>query len=170
MSFTYHSIVSSDAPEDSKFCWPLPAPVSGEIMPLNQANSPLIKQRLLGDGVLVKLSSDRILCPALATITHIDLAGAQIGLRCHNGLHIRLLLHIGKLIPRPDKLHIKVTLGQSVAPGQLLAIWDILWVKRQGEDAVAAITIPNRDKLSTLVSTPGTRVMAMSDPLFTCFA
>ncbi len=67
------------------------APVSGQLIPLEEVSDPVFSGKIMGDGFAVEPSSDQVVSPATGRISMVQ--GHAIGITREDGLEI--LLHLG---------------------------------------------------------------------------
>ncbi|EPZ42893.1 PTS glucose transporter subunit IIA [Alicyclobacillus acidoterrestris] len=69
------------------------APIDGEMVPLEDVEDPVFAQRMVGDGLAIRPSSETVVAPVQGTVTQLFPTGHAVGITTAQGLE--LLIHIG---------------------------------------------------------------------------
>jgi PTS system glucose-specific IIA component len=117
------------------------APVSGQLIPLEEVSDPVFSGKIMGDGFAVEPSSDQVVSPATGRISMVQ--GHAIGITREDGLEI--LLHLGidtvSLNGVPFELDVKV--GTTVKGGDRLGKVDWHQVEVAGLEKTTMVLITN---------------------------
>lgn len=162
-----HGIVSQLAPTAFKKSIIIPSLVSGQVLSLDQASHPVYLHRLLGDGALIRMTSDKWYCPFDGTVQKCHYDGYQMLLKSKQGLLLHIAIGKLGLLSHGERFRPAVQEGSAFKAGDLLFECDTMWLK-QHNDPVGAITIVNSNKLTAIVCQYKT-VMAVQDTLFTLY-
>ncbi len=124
------------------------APVSGKLVSIGEVNDPTFAEEILGKGVAVIPSDNRIYAPADGTVTMVFPTGHAVAFTSDAGAEI--LIHVGldtvKLNGKHFTIHAKE--GQKVKKGDLLLEADLGQIKAEGYDTVTPMVICNTDEFS----------------------
>lgn len=125
------------------------APLTGELIPLEQVPDPVFAQKIVGDGVAIKPVEGVLLAPVKGKILHLAATSHAIGIVTDEG--IELLLHIGidtvKLNGTGFTSCIKV--GDQVDVGDKLVEFDIQAIEQAGLSTITPVLVTNGDKVDS---------------------
>ncbi|MDE6944499.1 MAG: PTS glucose transporter subunit IIA [Lachnospiraceae bacterium] len=126
----------------------LAAPVAGKLVAISEVNDPTFGEEILGKGVAVIPSDNRICAPADGTVSTVFPTGHAAAITADSGAEI--LIHIGldtvKLNGKHFTIHAKE--GDKVKKGDLLLEADIEQIKAEGYDVITPMVICNSDEFS----------------------
>lgn len=126
------------------------SPLSGEIIPLEEVNDPVISQKMLGEGFAIKPDNGRVTSPVNGIITALYPTGHAIGILSDEGYEF--LIHIGvntfKLKSGAIKIHINS--GQNVNQKDALVEFDKEELESMGVDVTTSILFTNREEFRLL--------------------
>ncbi|MEK3976656.1 PTS sugar transporter subunit IIA [Psychrobacillus sp. FSL K6-1267] len=119
------------------------APVSGEVLSLDDVPDPVFSQRMLGDGVAIMPSGGNILAPCSGTIIHLANTKHAIGLRTDD--NTELLIHVGleTVSLGGQGFTACVKAGDKVEKGQLLLKVDWDFLQENAASLVTPLVITN---------------------------
>lgn len=122
------------------------APLSGPLLPIEEAPDPVFAQRLLGDGVAIEPTSETLLAPCDGTIIQLHRSGHALTIAAASGAEV--LLHIGidtvSLGGRGFRPH--VVQGARVRTGDRLISFDADRVARAAPSLQTMVVIANGDR------------------------
>lgn len=124
------------------------APVSGKLVSIGEVNDPTFGDEILGKGVAVIPSDNRICSPADGTVTTVFPTGHAAAVTSDAGAEI--LIHVGLDTVKLNGKHftIHASEGQKVRKGDLLLEADIEQIKAEGYDIITPVVICNTDEFS----------------------
>lgn len=142
------------------------SPVAGKVIPLSDVNDSTFADGLLGEGVAVEPTGDRVVSPSKARVEAIFPTGYAVALRTDEGFDI--LIHVGLNTIELEGRHFKVHAveGDIVERGQVLIEYDRTAVEAEGFDTTVPILLCNSVEFSSMKSRLGETVDEL-DPLFT---
>lgn len=142
------------------------APVDGEVIALDEVSDPVFSSRALGEGVGIRPRDGRIVSPAAGELITVAGTGHAFGIRTDGGAEV--LVHIGIDTVQMDGagFDVKVSQGQHVAAGELLAQVDLEAIEKAGHPTVTLMTVTNTSAFAAVTPTVGVRVQA-GDPVLT---
>ncbi|UJL45086.1 PTS glucose transporter subunit IIA [Virgibacillus sp. NKC19-16] len=119
------------------------APISGEIIPLEEVPDPVFSQKMMGDGIAIKPSEGSIYSPVNGKIAQIPETKHAIGLRTEDGIEI--LIHIGlETVSLNGKgFNVSVNTGDKVSVGQQLMEFDLEYIRNNAESDITPVVITN---------------------------
>ncbi|MFY0544719.1 PTS sugar transporter subunit IIA [Brevibacillus sp. H7] len=143
------------------------APVTGTTVALRNVPDPVFSQKIVGDGVAIQPSEGLVVAPIDSTVTHLFPTCHAIGLTSETGLEI--LIHIGidtvKLNGRGFTPHVAV--GDVVRTGDKLIEFDLSILQKAGYPAVTPVVITNGERVSSLIASLDSHVIAGREPIIT---
>ena len=129
---------------------PLVAPLSGEVVSIREVSDPTFGQEILGKGVAIRPTSNRVLAPCDGVIEMMFDTGHAVSLTSDTGAEI--LIHIGletvTLKGKHFTIHAKN--GERVRTGQLLIEFEREALIAEGFDIITPMVICNSDAFHTI--------------------
>lgn len=101
------------------------APVSGEIVKLENVNDPVFSKKVMGDGIAIIPNSKKIYSPVSGIVSMIFPTKHAIGITKDNGLGVILHVGIETVNLKGEGFDLKVSQGQKVKAGELLMNIDL---------------------------------------------
>ncbi|MBY7143888.1 PTS glucose transporter subunit IIA [Virgibacillus sp. NKC19-3] len=123
------------------------APITGEIIPLEEVPDPVFSQKMMGDGIAIKPSEGNIYSPVNGKIAQIPETKHAIGLRTEDGIEI--LIHIGleTVTLNGKSFNVHVNTGDEVSVGQPLMDFDLEYIQNNAESDITPIVITNEKEI-----------------------
>lgn len=119
------------------------APITGELLPLEQAKDPVFAQGMMGQGVVIEPTAGKLYAPFDGQVSLLFPTLHAVGLVSDEG--VEMLIHIGidtvKLEGKYFTAHIKQ--GEAVKRGQLLLEFDLAAIKAAGYETQTPVIITN---------------------------
>lgn len=130
-------------------------PIEGKILPLAEVNDAVFSSEMLGTGFAVEPTVGETYAPIAGTISAVFDTKHAIGMTGDDG--VELLIHMGlDTVKLEGKgFDVKVKVGDHVAAGELLATFDIDFIKEQGYPVTTPVVISNTDAFAK-ISAPKT--------------
>ena len=119
------------------------APVSGEIVPLQEVNDPVFSQEMMGKGVAIKPSEGVIYAPADGELTVVYESQHAYGLTTDTGGEILIHVGIDTVELNGQGFSTEFQVGDKVKRGQLLGRFDRQKIKQAGYDDTVMVIITN---------------------------
>ena len=125
------------------------APVAGTVVPLAAVPDPVFSSGAMGQGLAVLPTEGTVYSPVTGTVT------AQMphayGITADNGMEV--LIHIGIDTVKLAGTHFspKVSKGQKVTDGQLLAEFDVEAIKAAGYNPMVIMVVTNSGDYAAVV-------------------
>lgn len=142
------------------------APVAGDVISLSEVKDQTFSTGLLGQGVAVLPTGDRIVAPSDAKVEAIFPTGHAVALHTADGLD--LLIHVGLDTVKLEGRHFKVcvSVGDTVSRGDVLLRFDREAILSEGFDVTIPILICNSVEFSSIKGSVGDTVSEL-DQLIT---
>ncbi|MDE7016591.1 MAG: PTS glucose transporter subunit IIA [Lachnospiraceae bacterium] len=126
------------------------APVAGKLVSIKDVNDPTFSDEILGKGVALIPTDNRIYAPADGVVSTVFPTGHAAAVTSKDGVEI--LIHVGldtvKLNGKHFTIHAKE--GQEVKKGDLLLEADIEQIKAEGYDVITPMVICNSDDFAEI--------------------
>lgn len=134
------------------------SPLAGQVAPLQSVHDSTFSAGLLGDGVAIKPSGNRIVAPEDAKVDAIFPTGHAVALRTFDGLDI--LIHVGLDTVKLNGRHFNVFVkpGDMVSQGDVLIEFDRKAIEDEGYDITSPVLVRNALEFSGLKGAVGRSV------------
>lgn len=130
------------------------APMDGEVFPLKEVEDQVFSSELLGKGIAIRPSGEKVYAPCDATVESIFDTKHAIGLKMDNGLEV--MIHVGldtvQLEGKP--FEVKTQVGRKVKQGDLLLEFDAKAIKDAGYSTVTPVIITNLEDQQDILPYP----------------
>lgn len=142
------------------------SPIAGKVIPLSEVNDKTFAAGLLGQGVAIEPSGNKVVAPSDSKIEAIFPTGHALALHTQEGLDV--LIHIGLDTVKLDGRYfdVKTSVGQVVKKGDVLIEFDREAIEREGFDVTAPILICNSVEFASIKGNVGDTVAEL-DQLIT---
>ena len=142
------------------------SPLAGKVIPLSEVNDRTFAAGLLGQGVAIEPTGNKVVAPSDSKIEAIFPTGHALALHTEEGLDV--LIHIGLDTVKLDGkyFHVKASVGQTVKQGDVLIEFDREAIEREGFDVTAPILICNSVEFASIRGNVGDTVSEL-DQLIT---
>ena len=142
------------------------SPIAGKVIPLSDVNDQTFAAGLLGQGVAIEPSGNKVVAPSDSKIEAIFPTGHALALHTEEGLDV--LIHIGLDTVKLDGRHfnVKAEVGQTVKKGDVLIEFDRDAIQSEGYDVTAPILICNSVEYASIKGNVGDTVSEL-DQLIT---
>ncbi|SIT87919.1 PTS sugar transporter subunit IIA [Edaphobacillus lindanitolerans] len=119
------------------------APVTGEVVLLEDVPDPVFSQKMMGDGVAVMPSGGAVVSPVDGTVEMVADTGHAVGVKSGDGTEF--LIHIGleTVSLKGQGFSVKVSQGDKVSAGQPLIEADWAYLKEHAASIVTPIVVTN---------------------------
>lgn len=126
------------------------APVAGKLVSIKEVNDPTFADEILGKGVAVIPTDNRICAPADGVVSTVFPTGHAAAVTTGDGAEI--LIHVGLDTVKLNGKHytIHAAEGQEVKKGDLLLEADIEQIKAEGYDVITPMVICNSDDFAEI--------------------
>ncbi|MCX8575293.1 glucose PTS transporter subunit IIA [Gilliamella sp. CG13] len=135
------------------------SPMTGKALPLSEVPDPAFAQKLMGEGIAIEPTDNRVYAPDDAQITAVfERSKHAIGLTLNNG--VELLIHCGidTVNLTNNEFNYHVSLNQQVKKGDLLISFDTDAIIKAGYPLITPIIIVNSTQYQQITLTDKTDV------------
>ncbi len=134
------------------------APLSGEIVDIEEVPDVVFAEKIVGDGIAIKPSGDKIVAPVDGTIGKIFETNHAFSIESNTG--IELFVHFGV-----DTVELKgegfkriAAEGQKVSKGDVIIQFDLALLESKAKSTYTPVVISNMDEIKELIKMTGTVV------------
>ncbi|MCM3398681.1 PTS glucose transporter subunit IIA [Oceanobacillus profundus] len=141
------------------------APVSGEVVALEEVPDPVFSEKMMGDGVAIKPTNGEVVSPVIGEIIQVFPTKHAVGIRAENGAEI--LIHIGLETVSLDGEGFTSYVGEGdqVKQGDKLIHFDMDIIREKAKSTVTPIIITNTDDMSNIEAKTIKEVIAGQDEI-----
>lgn len=145
----------------------LSAPIAGEVIPLSEVRDQMFAKGLLGRGVAIKPTGNRVVAPSDGKIEAIFPTGHAVAVHTDEGLDV--LIHVGLETMRLNGRHFKVnaSVGDMVSKGDVLIEFDGEGIVADGFDLTVPILICNSAEYASIKGCEGAEVAELDQLIVT---
>lgn len=118
------------------------APISGQLIPLEQVEDAVFSQKIMGDGIAVEPEEGALYAPVKGKISVVFPTGHVIGIEAENGANIIMHVGIDTVEMQGKGFDVRVKKGDAVNPGDLLARLDLPLIRKK-HAATTMVVIEN---------------------------
>ena len=118
---------------------------TGKVIPLEEVKDPVFSESILGSGIAIIPSDNKILAPISGKIRQIAQTYHSISIQGEDGIKILLHLGIDTFKLKGKGFTPKVTVGKNVHAGDAIMQMDIDFIKNNGFDTTTPCIITNAD-------------------------
>lgn len=122
----------------------------GQYMNIEDVNDSTFSQKLLGDGFAIEPNNGQITAPVDGTVTTVFPTKHAIGFTTDSGLEILLHMGIDTVELKGKPFDVKVTDGQKIKHGDLVANVDLQAIRDAGKQTPMMVIITNMAAVSLL--------------------
>jgi multiphosphoryl transfer protein len=133
----------------------LVAPLSGQMVPIEQVPDPVFAQRMVGDGVSIDPITDRLLAPCDGEVIQLHPAGHAVTIRSSEGVEVMLHIGLDTVMLKGDGFDPKVAVGDRVTAGTELIAFDLDHVAVTAKSLLTQVVITNSERLAALTPSTG---------------
>ncbi|MDN6431397.1 glucose PTS transporter subunit IIA [Corynebacterium flavescens] len=126
----------------------LAAPVSGEVIALEDVNDPVFAAGTLGQGVGIVPTGAEIFSPVSGTVISATKTGHAYGIKTEDGVEVLVHIGINTVKMHGEGFERAVAKGDHVETGDLLATVDFDKVREAGYDPTVMVTVTNSKTLN----------------------
>ncbi|WP_228489158.1 PTS sugar transporter subunit IIA [Raineyella fluvialis] len=138
------------------------APVAGTTVPLAEVNDKVFASGAMGQGVGILPDNGRIVAPVAGTVIAATRTGHAFGIKSDDGVEVLVHVGIDTVQMKGEGFSPKVTRGQRVEQGDLLAEVDLDAVQKAGFDPTVVTIVTNSASLGAVDAVTG-RSLAAGD-------
>ncbi|WP_083443634.1 PTS system trehalose-specific EIIBC component [Ornithinibacillus contaminans] len=141
------------------------APLSGNIVPLENVPDPTFSQKMMGDGIAIEPSEGKLVAPFDGEVIQVFPTKHAIGLLSSSGVEV--LIHIGleTVSLNGEGFETHVQAGDHIKAGDVLVTFDLDFIRQNAKSTITPIVITNGDQLEAISKTDEKDVIALDSVL-----
>lgn len=139
------------------------SPCTGKTKLLSQHPEPFFCHGTLGPGIVIEMTSHKVLAPYDGKLLQLKNAGTEFILQANNGLKVLINLYAEHPLSEVNHRHLAQLTDSNISKGQQLAYFDL---RDLSSPVLASVIILNSDKLGPLYYSLN-QVTAGIDPILT---
>ncbi|MBS4174835.1 PTS glucose transporter subunit IIA [Bacillus sp. FJAT-49736] len=124
------------------------APLSGEVVSLEEVPDQVFSEKMMGDGVAIIPSKNTLYSPIDGEVVNVFPTKHAITLRSKEGAEILIHMGLETVNLGGDGFDIKVSDGDKVSKGSVLADYDVEKIKGLGYKVITPIILINGEKFA----------------------
>lgn len=122
----------------------------GEVIKITDVKDPVFSQKMMGDGFAVEPSGSEVYAPVAGKVTNVFPTKHAVGLLTDNGLEVLVHMGLDTVELKGEPFDVKVSEGQTVKAGDLLAVCDWDKVKQAGKGTTVVVAFTNMDAVKSV--------------------
>ncbi|MGG4548414.1 beta-glucoside-specific PTS transporter subunit IIABC [Rossellomorea marisflavi] len=119
------------------------SPLEGTIVPLKDVSDPTFAEEIMGKGIAIEPSANRVVAPISGTIMVLADSKHAIGIKGDNGEEILIHIGIDTVSLKGENFKAHVATNDRIEAGQVLVEFDRDAIKEAGLEAVTMVIITN---------------------------
>lgn len=131
------------------------SPMNGEAISLSDVPDEAFSDKMLGDGAAVIPSDGEVRAPVDGVVVQIPDTLHAYGIQSKDGLDILIHIGINTVELKGEGFESLVKVGQEVKTGQLIAKFDIEFIKERGYPLHTPVLITNVDAIKEMSFSSG---------------
>lgn len=140
------------------------SPLEGTIEPLTEVPDEMFAQKMLGDGMAIIPSGNKVYSPVNGVVTLVYETKHAIGLKTDDGLEVLIHMGIDTVSLKGKPFKIKAKVDQRVSVGDLLAVVNWKYIEKKGLNTVVPVIVMGADHQVSALANSGKA--ANGQPLF----
>lgn len=135
------------------------APISGEIVNIEEVPDVVFSEKIVGDGIAIKPSGSTLVAPCDGTIGKIFESNKAFSIESDNGLDIFVQFGIDTMELKGEGFTRVAEEGQKVNMGDTVLTIDLALLEEKAKSTLTPVVISNMDEVKDLVKLSGTVVV-----------
>jgi PTS system glucose-specific IIA component len=146
-------LTSEDEPNDGSLR--IAAPLSGEIVPIEDVPDVTIAEKIVGDGIAIRPTGNKMVAPCDGTIGKIFETNHAFYLESDSGIEMFVHFGVDTEELRGEGFKRIAEEGQSVKCGDIIIEFDLAVLEEKAKSTLTAVIISNMDAVKELVKMTG---------------
>ncbi|WMC11353.1 PTS glucose transporter subunit IIA [Oceanimonas pelagia] len=131
------------------------APLSGEIVPLEEVPDVVFAEKIVGDGIAIKPSGNKMVAPCDGTIGKIFETNHAFSIESDSGLELFVHFGIDTVELKGEGFTRVAQEGQQVKKGDTVLEFDLALLEQKAKSTLTPIVISNMDEVKELIRQSG---------------
>ncbi|WMQ73193.1 MAG: PTS system glucose-specific EIIA component [Sodalis sp.] len=150
------SLISDDKKDTSI---EIVAPISGEIVNIEDIPDVVFAEKIVGDGIAIKPSGNKIVAPVDGTIGKIFETNHAFSVESDNGIQLFVHFGIDAAGLKGEGFRRIAEEGQRVKKGDVVIEFDLPLLEEKAKSTLTSVVISNMDEIKELVKLSGSVVV-----------
>ncbi|MGM3161974.1 PTS glucose transporter subunit IIA [Dickeya undicola] len=151
------SLVSDDKKETGSI--EIIAPLSGEIVNIEDVPDVVFAEKIVGDGIAIKPSGNKMVAPVDGTIGKIFETNHAFSIESDNGIELFVHFGIDTVELKGEGFKRIAEEGQRVKKGDVVIEFDLSLLEEKAKSTLTPVVISNMDEIKELTKLTGTVVV-----------
>lgn len=147
------SLVSDD--KNSSGSIEIIAPLSGEIVNIEDVPDVVFAEKIVGDGIAIKPAGNKIVAPVDGTIGKIFETNHAFSIESDDGIELFVHFGIDTVELKGEGFKRIAEEGQSVKKGDLIIEFDLALLEEKAKSVLTPVVISNMDEIKELIKLSG---------------
>ncbi|HEM8142393.1 TPA: PTS glucose transporter subunit IIA [Providencia stuartii] len=147
------SLVSDD--KNSSGSIEIIAPLSGEIVNIEDVPDVVFAEKIVGDGIAIKPAGNKIVAPVDGTIGKIFETNHAFSIKSDDGIELFVHFGIDTVELKGEGFKRIAEEGQSVKKGDLVIEFDLALLEEKAKSVLTPVVISNMDEIKELTKLSG---------------
>ncbi|MGP1924789.1 MAG: PTS glucose transporter subunit IIA [Arsenophonus sp. NEOnobi-MAG3] len=131
------------------------APISGEIINIEDVPDVVFAEKIVGDGIAIKPTGNKIVAPVDGTIAKIFETNHAFSIESDNGIELFVHFGIDTVELKGEGFTRLAEEGQKVQKGDLVLKLDLALLEKKAKSTLTPVVISNMDKIKELTKLTG---------------
>ncbi|WGL96366.1 PTS glucose transporter subunit IIA [Arsenophonus nasoniae] len=135
------------------------APISGEIVNIEDVPDVVFAEKIVGDGIAIKPTGNKIVAPVDGTIGKIFETNHAFSIESDNGIELFVHFGIDTVELKGEGFTLLAEEGQKVQKGDLVLELDLPLLEEKAKSTLTPVVISNMDEIKELTKLTGSVVV-----------
>ncbi|MGL9769455.1 MAG: PTS glucose transporter subunit IIA [Sodalis sp. (in: enterobacteria)] len=140
------------------------APLSGEIVNIEDIPDVVFAEKILGDGIAIKPSGNKIVAPADGTIDKIFETNHAFSIKSDSGIELFIHFGIDTVELKGEGFRRIAAEGQRVKKGDIVIEFNLPFLEEKVKSTLTPVVISNMDEIKELLKLSGS-IMVGETPI-----
>ncbi|MEI8631840.1 PTS glucose transporter subunit IIA [Vibrio sp. PP-XX7] len=135
------------------------APLSGEIVNIEDVPDVVFAEKIVGDGIAIKPSGDKMVAPVNGTIGKIFETNHAFSIESEDGVELFVHFGIDTVELKGEGFHRVAEEGQVVKVGDTIIEFDLALLQEKAKSTLTPVVISNMDEIKELNKLSGSVIV-----------
>ncbi|WP_348666469.1 PTS glucose transporter subunit IIA [Arsenophonus symbiont of Ornithomya chloropus] len=135
------------------------APISGEIVNIQDVPDVVFSEKIVGDGIAIKPFGNKIVAPINGTISKIFETNHAFSMRSDDGIELFVHFGIDTIELKSEGFFRIAKEGQKVKIGDLILKFDLPLLEKKAKSTLTPVIISNMDEIKQLIKSTGSIIL-----------
>ncbi|WMY95377.1 MAG: PTS glucose transporter subunit IIA [Arsenophonus sp.] len=135
------------------------APISGQIIKIEDVPDVVFSEKIVGDGIAINPSGNKIVAPINGTISKIFETNHAFSMKSDSGIELFVHFGIDTIELKSEGFFRIAKEGQKVKIGDLILKFDLFLLKKKAKSTLTPVIISNMDEIKELKKSSGSIIL-----------